>query len=140
MFEDANGVGSNNEPDARSQIVSELHATNKYSVCYIEAGAQQDEPDQSHFASADYTNGSNVETTEMQGWPGEYWYNTLGFAGWSPSHQVYSGGSADQAAAANIAAGMAQRIAGCQAEGQNLMTSTATPTRARPAPWVVAGV
>ena len=118
MFEDANGMGSNNEPDARSSVVSELHATNKYSVCYIEAGAQQDEPDQSHFASADYTNGS-AQTTEMQGWPGEYWYNTLGFAGWSPSHQVYSGSAADQAAAANIAAGMAQRIAGCQAEGQD---------------------
>ena len=39
--------------------------------------------------------------------------------GWAPSHQVYSGSAADQAAAANIAAGMAQRIAGCKAEGQD---------------------
>src|ERR1700743_3615425 len=62
MFEDANGMGSNSEADDRSSVVSELHATNKYSVCYIEAGAQQDEPDQSHFASADYTNGSNAQT------------------------------------------------------------------------------
>jgi len=119
MFEDANGMGSNNEPDGRSSIVSQLHAANKYAVCYIEAGAQQAEPDQSHFASADYTNGSNAETTEMQGWPGEYWYDTLGFAGWTPSHQAYSGSAADQAAAGNIATGMAQRIAGCKAEGQD---------------------
>ncbi len=119
MYEDAGGMGSNNEPDAPSSVVSRLHAANKYAVCYIEAGAQQAEPDQSHFASADYTNGSNPQTTEMQGWPGEYWYDTLGFAGWAPSHQVYSGSAADQAAAANIAAGMAQRIAGCKAEGQD---------------------
>ena len=119
MFEDASGLGSNSEPDARSTIVSQLHAANKYAVCYIEAGAQQAEPDQSHFAAADYTNGSNAQTTEMQGWPGEYWYDTLGFAGWTPSHQTYSGGAADQAVAANIAAGMAQRIAGCKAEGQD---------------------
>ena len=119
MFEDASGLGSNNDPDARSAIVSQLHAANKYAVCYIEAGAQQAEPDQSHFAAADYTNGSNAQTTEMQGWPGEYWYDTLGFAGWTPSHQTYSGSAADHAAAANIAAGMAQRIAGCQAEGQD---------------------
>ena len=39
------------------------------------------------------------QTTEMQGWPGEYWYDTLGFAGWTPSHQAYSGSAADQAAA-----------------------------------------
>jgi hypothetical protein len=121
MFEDASGLGANGDPNARSAIVSQLHAANKYAVCYVEAGAQQAEPDQSHFAAADYTNGSSAQTTAMQGWPGEYWYDTLGFAGWSPSHQAYSGSAATQAAAANIAAGMAQRIAGCKAEGQDAL-------------------
>ncbi len=118
MFADATTLGPNDDPNAPSKIVSQLHAADKYSVCYIEAGAQQDEPDQSHFVAADYTNGP-AQTTEMQGWPGEYWFNTLGFSGWTPAHQAYSGSTADQAAAANIAAGMAQRIAGCKTEGQD---------------------
>jgi glycosyl hydrolase family 114 len=118
-FADAGSMGSNGEPNGSSPIVSQLHATGKYSICYIEAGAQQDEPDQSHFAAADY--GNSAKQYAMKGWPGEYWYDTLGFAGWSASSpSTFPGGSAtDQSIAANIAAGMAQRIAGCAAEGQD---------------------
>ena len=112
-FEDANSMGSNDEPNGPSSIVSSLHASGKYSICYIEAGAQQDEPDASHFAPADY--GNSAEQYEMQGWAGEYWFDTRGFAGYhyGDSNSVLTG------AAPNIAAGMAQRIAGCTAEGQD---------------------
>ncbi|HEX3834069.1 MAG TPA: endo alpha-1,4 polygalactosaminidase [Solirubrobacteraceae bacterium] len=118
-FADASAMGSNNEPSGPSTVVTQLHATGKYSICYIEAGAQQAEPDQSHFAAADY--GNAAKKYAMQGWPGEYWYDTLGFAGWSASSpNAFLGGSAnDQSIAADIAAGMAQRIAGCAAEGQD---------------------
>ena len=112
-FEDANSMGSNDEPNGPSSIVSSLHASGKYSICYIEAGAQQDEPDASHFAPADY--GNSAEQYEMQGWAGEYWFDTRGFAGYhyGDSNSVLTG------AAPNIAAGMAQRITGCAAEGQD---------------------
>ena len=112
-FEDANGMGSNDEPNGPSSIVSSLHASGKYSICYVEAGAQQDEPDAAHFAPADY--GNSAEQYEMQGWAGEYWFDTRGFAGYhyGDSNSVLTG------AAANIAAGMAQRITGCAAEGQD---------------------
>jgi hypothetical protein len=118
-FADASTMGSNNEPSGPSTIVAQLHATGKYSICYIEAGAQQAEPDQGHFAAADY--GSAAKKYAMQGWPGEYWYDTLGFAGWSASspNAFPGGGASDQSIAADIAAGMAQRIAGCAAEGQD---------------------
>jgi hypothetical protein len=114
-FSDANSMGSNNEPNGPSTIVSELHASGKYSICYIEAGAQQAEPDQSDFASTDYTNGSSTSTTQMQGYPGEYWYDLRGFVNYKygDSDSVLSG------AASNIAAGLAQRIEGCAAEGQD---------------------
>ncbi len=112
-FADANGVGSTDEPNGPSSIVSSLHASGKYSICYIEAGAQQDEPDASHFAAADY--GNSAQQYEMQGWAGEYWFDTRGFAAYKygDSASVLTG------SAANIAAGMAQRIAGCAAEGQD---------------------
>jgi Glycoside-hydrolase family GH114 len=112
-FGDANGIGSNDEPNGPSSIVSSLHASGKYSICYIEAGAQQAEPDASHFAAADY--GNSAQQYEMQGWAGEYWFDTRGFAAYKygDSDSVLTG------SAANIAAGMAQRIAGCAAEGQD---------------------
>jgi Glycoside-hydrolase family GH114 len=112
-FSDAGSMGSNEEPNGASTVVSQLHAANKYSICYIEAGAQQDEPDASHFAAADY--GSDSTQYQMQGYPGEYWFDTRGFAAYKygDSNSVLTG------AAANIAAGMAQRIAGCKAEGQD---------------------
>jgi glycosyl hydrolase family 114 len=112
-FSDAGSMGSNDEPSGASTVVSQLHAANKYSICYVEAGAQQDEPDASHFAAADY--GSAASKYQMQGYPGEYWYDTRGFAAYKygDSNSVLTG------AAADIAAGMAQRIAGCKAEGQD---------------------
>jgi len=112
-FSDAGSMGSNNEPNGPSTVVSQLHAANKYSICYVEAGAQQAEPDGSHFAAADY--GNDASQYQMQGYPGEYWFDTRGFAAYKygDSNSVLTG------AAANIAAGMAQRIAGCKAEGQD---------------------
>ncbi len=127
LFNDASTLGSNEEPNAASAIVTSLHQANKYSICYIEAGAQQQGfPDFSHFAATDYTNEDPAskydgDSTQMQGYASENWFDTLGFAGWSSSNPTsFPGGdSYDQAAAANIAAGIAQRIAGCKAEGQD---------------------
>jgi hypothetical protein len=121
LFADANGLGSNEEPDGPSTIVSDLHAAGKYSICYVEAGAYQTGfPDDSHFASGDYTNPSG-ESTQMQGYANEHWFDLRGFAGWnSGSPSSFTGGSAaDQTAAANIAAGLNDRFAGCKAEGQD---------------------
>jgi hypothetical protein len=112
-FTDAGSMGSNDEPNGASTVVSQLHAANKYSICYVEAGAQQAEPDSSHFAAADY--GNDAQQYQMQGYAGEYWFDTRGFAAYKygDANSVLTG------AAANIAAGMAQRIAGCKAEGQD---------------------
>ena len=112
-FTDAGSMGSNNEPNGPSAVVSALHAAGKYSICYIEAGAQQAEPDASHFAAADY--GNSASRYQMQGYSGEYWFDTRGFAAYTygDPNSVLTG------AAADIAAGMAQRIAGCKAEGQD---------------------
>jgi hypothetical protein len=112
-FTDAGSMGSNDEPNGASTVVTQLHAANKYSICYVEAGAQQAEPDASHFAAADY--GNDAKQYQMQGYAGEYWFDTRGFAAYKygDSNSVLTG------AAANIAAGMAQRIAGCKAEGQD---------------------
>jgi hypothetical protein len=112
-FTDAVSMGSNDEPNGASTVVSRLHAAGKYSICYVEAGAQQDEPDAAHFAAADY--GSDAMRYQMQGYTGEYWFDTRGFAAYKygDSNSVLTG------AAMNIATGMAQRIAGCKAEGQD---------------------
>jgi hypothetical protein len=119
LFADSNTDGG--IPTGASPVVQALHAAGKYSICYIEAGAQQAEPDSSDFAAADY--GDGATRYEEAGWPGEYWYDTSGFAGWSASDPtVFPGGSAsDQSIAANIAAGMAQRIADCAVEGQDAL-------------------
>jgi len=114
MFADSNTDGG--VPTGPSPVVQALHADGKYSICYIEAGAQQPEPDSSNFAPADYTNGSNPETTEMQGWPGEYWYDIRGFANY-----VAGDPSTLTGAAANIAAGLAERIEDCAIEGQDAL-------------------
>ncbi len=112
MFADSGTDGG--VPTGPSPVVQALHAAGKYSICYIEAGAQQAEPDSSNFAPADYTNGSSPQTTEMQGWPGEYWYDIRGFA-------TYAAGdpSTLTGAAVNIAAGLARRIDDCAIEGQD---------------------
>jgi len=112
MFADSNTVGG--VPTGPSPVVQALHGAGKYSICYIEAGAQQAEPDSSNFAPADYTNGSNAQTTEMQGWPGEYWYDIRGFANY-----VAGDPSTLTGAAVNIAAGLTQRIDDCAVEGQD---------------------
>jgi Glycoside-hydrolase family GH114 len=114
MFADSNTDGG--VPTGPSPVVQALHAAGKYSICYIEAGVQQPEPDSSNFAPADYTDGSNPETTEMQGWPGEYWYDIRGFANY-----VAGDPSTLTGAAVNIAAGLAQRIDGCAREGQDAL-------------------
>jgi hypothetical protein len=114
-FDDANAM-SGDEPSGPSSTVTALHASGKYSICYIEAGAQQPEPDSSSFAAADYTNGS-PKTTQMKGYSSEHWYDLRGFAGfkYGGSDSVLTG------AAVNIAAGLAKRIAGCAAEGQDAL-------------------
>jgi len=112
MFADSNTDGG--VPTGPSPVVQALHATGKYSICYIEAGAQQAEPDSSSFAPTDYTNGSNPQTTEMQGWPGEYWYDIRGFANYAAGDPSTLTG-----AAVNIAAGLANRIDDCAVEGQD---------------------
>ena len=119
LFADSNIDGG--IPTGPSPVVQALHAAGKYSICYIEAGAYQTEPDSSNFAPADYGDGGTQY--EMAGWPGEYWYDTSGFAGWSASDPtVFPGGSAtDQSIAANIAAGMAHRIEDCAVEGQDAL-------------------
>jgi len=112
MFADSNTDGG--VPTGPSPVVQALHAAGKYSICYIEAGAQQPEPDSSNFAPADYTTGSNAQTTEMQGWAGEYWYDIRGFANY-----VAGDPSTLTGAAVNIAAGLAARIHDCAVEGQD---------------------
>lgn len=112
MFADSNNHGG--VPTGPSAVVQALHAAGKYTICYIEVGAQQTEPDSSNFASADYTDGSNPQTTEMQGWPGEYWYDIRGFANY-----VAGDASTLTGAAVNIAAGLASRIEDCAIEGQD---------------------
>jgi hypothetical protein len=114
MFADSNTAGG--VPTGPSPVVQALHAAGKYSICYVEVGAQQPEPDSSNFTPADYTNGSNPQTTAMQGWPGEYWYDIRGFAGY-----VAGDPSTLTGAAVNIAAGLAERIGGCAVEGQDAL-------------------
>jgi hypothetical protein len=115
-YADASSMGANHEPNRPSAVVASLHAAGKYSICYIEAGAQQPEPDSSDFAAADYKHGP-VARTRMQGYPDEYWYDLRGFARfkYGDSDKVLTG------AAPNIAAGLAHRIKGCAAERQDAL-------------------
>ena len=122
-FADAPGLDASHEASGPSSIVQALHATNKYSICYLEVGAYQSNfPDASAFASADYTNGA-PNNTAMVGYSNEWWFDLKGFNGWSASNPTTfpGGSSADQAAAANIAAGLAARIHGCKTEGQDAL-------------------
>jgi glycosyl hydrolase family 114 len=114
MFSDSNTGGG--VPTGASPVVQALHAAGKYSICYVEAGAQQAEPDSANFAPGDYTNGSNAQTTAMQGWPGEYWYDIRGFANYVAGNPASLTG-----AAVNIAAGLARRIQDCAIEGQDAL-------------------
>jgi hypothetical protein len=115
LFADAGtSVNSVGIPTGPSPVVQAIHAAGHYSICYVEAGAQQNGfPDFSDFATADYTNGS-LTTTQMQGYSGENWFDLRGFANY-----VAGQSSTLTGAAPNIAAGLTQRIAGCKSEGQD---------------------
>src|ERR1700677_2954815 len=55
-------------PTGRSSVVQALHAAGKYSICYVEAGAQQlGFPDRRDFAPADY--GHSAKRYQMRGYP-----------------------------------------------------------------------
>ena len=124
-FEDANSLGANGDPNGPSTIVSELHAADKYSICYLEAGAYQlSFPDDGNFSSIDYTDPGHP--TVMQGYPNEEWMDTAGFSGWSaanptvfPDTSPSNDQTNDVMAAQSIASAMSERIAGCHAEGQD---------------------
>ena len=91
MFADSNTDGG--VPTGASPVVQALHAAGKYSICYIEAGAQQAEFRTAQTSRpSDYTNGSDPQTTEMQGWPGEYWYDIRGFANYVAGASVDADG------------------------------------------------
>jgi hypothetical protein len=102
-------------PTGASPVVEAIHAAGHYSVCYVEAGAQQTGfSDFIDFASADYLNGSISTTTQMQGYAGENWFNIAGFAKYVAGQPATLTG-----AAPNIAAGLDARFKGCKAEGQD---------------------
>jgi hypothetical protein len=117
LFADAGTVNSVGIPNGTSPVVTAIHAAGHYSICYVEAGAQQQGfPDFSDFAAADYTNGSSLTTTQMQGYAGENWFDLRGFANYTAGNSATLTG-----AAPNIAAGLSQRIAGCKSEGQDAL-------------------
>ena len=100
------------QPEAR-QVVRALHASGKYSICYIEAGAfQTGFPDASNFAAADY--GGKARQYRMKGYGNEWWFNIAGFR-----HYVAGRNSSLTGAAVNIAAGLDRRISWCALEGQD---------------------
>lgn len=97
-----------------------IHNAGHYSVCYVEAGAYQSGfPDDSNIAAADY--GSAAKKYQMQGYSDEWWFDLNGFAGWTASNPTkFPGGTAaDQANAANIAAGLDKRFGYCKTEGHD---------------------
>ncbi len=112
LFQDSN-TASAGIPTGPSPVVQALHASGKYSICYVEVGAyQQGFPDNSNFAAADYGNGASQYG--MQGWPGEWWFDISGFANY-----VAGNPSTLTGAAVNIAAGLDKRIGWCALEGQD---------------------
>lgn len=102
-------------PTGRSPVVRALHRAGKYSICYVEAGAQQTSfPDRRDFAPADY--GHYRKRYRMQGYPNEWWFDLRGFAGYLAGRPRTLRG-----AAPNIAAGLAKRIGWCALEGQDAL-------------------
>ncbi len=100
-------------PTGRSRVVQALHTAGKYSICYVEAGAQQTSfPDRGDFAGADY--GHYAKRHQMQGFANEWWFDIRGFEGY-----VRGRPSTLRGAAVNIAAGLAKRIDWCALEGQD---------------------
>jgi hypothetical protein len=111
LFQDSNV--SARIPTGGSPVVKALHASGKYSICYIEAGADQTGfPDASDFAPGDY--GGKSPQYRMQGYGNEWWFNLTGFR-----HYVAGRNSSLTGAAVNIAAGLNRRIGWCALEGQD---------------------
>jgi hypothetical protein len=112
LFQDSNTAGAS-IPTGVSPVVRALHASGKYSICYIEAGAYQTGfPDASNFAAADY--GSKAQQYRMRGYGNEWWFNLTGFR-----HYVSGRDSTLTGAAVNIASGLNRRINWCALEGQD---------------------
>ncbi len=102
-------------PTGTSPVVRALHAAGKYSICYVEAGAQQTSfPDRRDFASAD--SGNDAKRYQMRGYPNEWWFDLRGFRHYVPGRL-----STLHGAAVNIAAGLAKRIHWCALEGQDAL-------------------
>jgi hypothetical protein len=109
LFNDSNTSGI---PTGPSSIVTALHAANKYSICYVEAGAfQTGFPDNADFAPADYGNGASSHV--LQGYPNEWYFDLRGFAAYNGTASSLTG------AAPDIAAGLAKRFGWCKLEGQD---------------------
>jgi hypothetical protein len=114
LFQDSNAADGG-IPTGPSPVVSALHASGKYSICYVEAGAYQTGfPDDSDFAAADY--GNEAQQYAMQGWSGEWWFDISGFANYVAGNPATLTG-----AAVNIAAGLDKRIGWCALEGQDAL-------------------
>lgn len=92
-----------------------LHRAAKYSICYVEAGAQQTSfPDRRDFSPAD--DGSYATRYRMRGYPNEWWFDLRGFRSYVPGRAGTLHG-----AAVNIAAGLGRRIHWCALEGQDAL-------------------
>jgi hypothetical protein len=114
LFADSN-VARGGIPTGPSPVVRALHRTGKYSICYVEAGAQQTTfPDARDFAPADF--GHYAKRYRMRGYPNEWWFDLRGFR-----HYVRGRPSTLHGAAVNIAAGLARRIHWCALEGQDAL-------------------
>ena len=112
LFQDSNTARAG-IPTGGSAVVRALHASGKYSICYIEAGAYQTTfPDDADFAAADY--GDQARRYRMKGYPNEWWLNIAGFR-----HYVAGHPSTLTGAAVNIAAALNRRIGWCALEGQD---------------------
>ena len=92
-----------------------LHRAGKYSICYVEAGAQQ-----TSFPTAATsrppTTATTASATGWRGYPNEWWFDLRGFAGYVAGRPRTLRG-----AAPNIAAGLAKRIGWCALEGQDAL-------------------
>jgi hypothetical protein len=114
LFSDSNAPDAG-IPTGPSPVVNALHAAGKYSICYVEAGAQQTSfPDKGDFAPADY--GNYAKRYQMRGYPNEWWFDLRGFRHYVPGRQ-----STLRGAAVNIAAGLAKRIHWCALERQDAL-------------------
>ena len=112
LFQDSNRAGAG-IPTGRSPVVTALHRSGKYSICYVEVGAYQSGfPDDANFAAADY--GHAAHRYEMQGYPDEWWFNIAGFRDYVPGHRSTLSG-----AAVDISAGLNRRFGWCRREGQD---------------------